>query len=361
MKISILQENLSKAALAIAKIVSAKPQLPVLSNILIKAEKGKILFLATDLSISMGLSIGGKIEEDGEILVPAKEFSAVISQLAAGKVDLSSEKDSLSVKSNAFKARLVGVFSQDFPKVEPPTGRGLKIKPEDLSFLLRRTLFVAAKDDSRPVLTGVRIAESGKGGIKAMATDGYRLSVVTVKAEGAAAEPVVVPPRFLSEAEKFSKDGEINLSIGADGEAGIAGEGGWISGRTLSGEFPPAEKIIPQTFDLSISINREELERAVKVAAIFARSAANIIKWEISPGKLRVSANSPQVGENETVLEVEGKGEGEIAFNARYLLDYLGSTDEETVNFNMINSLKPGVFKTKDYLHVIMPVRVQKE
>lgn len=360
MKISILQENLSKAALAISKIVSSKPQLPILSNILIKAEKGKIMFLATDLSISMGLMVGGKIEEDGEIAVPAKEFSALITQLAAGKVDLSSEKSSLSVKAGSSRGRLIGVSGEDFPKAEPPSGQGIKIKTEDLSFLLRGTLFATAKDDSRPVLTGVRVTESGKEGIKAMATDGYRLSVVTVEAEGSVGEAAVIPSRFLSEAEKFSKEVGINLSINKSGEVGVAGEDGWISGRTLTGEFPPAEKIIPQTFDLSISINRSELERAVKVAAIFARSAANIIKWEITTGKLKISANSPQVGENETVLEIEGKGEGEIAFNGRYLLDYLGSTDEEVVNFNMINSLKPGVFKTKNYLHVIMPVKVQK-
>ena len=96
------------------------------------------------------------------------------------------------------------------------------------------------------------------------------------------------------------------------------------------------------------------------MAAIFARSAANIIKWEIKSGKLKVSANSPQIGENETVLDIEGKGEGEIAFNGRYLLDYLGSMDEETINFSMVDSLKPGVFKSKNYIHVIMPVRIQK-
>lgn len=361
MKISLLQENLSKAALTISKIVSSKPQLPILSNILIKAEKGRVSFLATDLSISMGLTVGGKIEEDGEILVPAKDFSALISQLAAGKVDLSSEKDALSVKSNTFKARLVGASGKDFPKVEPPSGQGLKITPEDLSFLLRRTLFAAAKDDSRPVLTGVRIVESGKGEIKAMATDGYRLSLVTIRAEGSVGGAAVIPSRFLSEAEKFSKEEGVSLGVGKTGEVGVVGADGWISGRTLTGEFPPAEKIIPQNFDLSISINRAELERAVKVAVIFARSAANIIKWEIRSGKLRVSANSPQVGENETVLEVEGKGEGEIAFNGRYLLDYLGSADEDVVNFSMEDSLKPGVFKSKNYLHVIMPVRIQKE
>lgn len=360
MKISILQENLSKAALIISKIVSSKPQLPILSNILLKAEKGKILFLATDLSISMGLTVGGKIEEDGEISIPAKEFSSLISQLAAGRVDLSSEKDSLSVKSGPFKARLVGVSGEDFPKVSSPSGQGLKIKTEDLSFLLRRTLFTTAKDDSRPVLTGIKLSESGNGEIKAIATDGYRLSVVTVPAGGSVGGAAIVPAKFLSEADKFSEETGINLSIGKSGEVGVAGEAGWLSGRTLAGEFPPAEKIIPQTFDLTISANRQDLERAVKVAAIFARSAANIIKWEIKSGKLKISANSPQVGENETVLEVEGKGEGEIAFNGRYLLDYLGSTDEEVITFSMIDSLKPGVFKSKNYLHVIMPVRVQK-
>ncbi|MBI5356369.1 DNA polymerase III subunit beta [Candidatus Collierbacteria bacterium] len=360
MKISILQENLSKAALSISKIVSSKPQLPILSNILIKAEKGKIVFLATDLSISMGLTVGGKIEEDGEVSVPAKEFTALISQLPAGKIDLFSEKDSLSIKSGSFKARLVGLSGGEFPRVDPPSGKGLEIKAGDLSLLLRRTLFVTAKDDSRPILTGIKLTGPEKGEVKAMATDGYRLSVVTVPAGGSIDAAAVIPAKFLSEADKFSGDAGIGLSINKSGEAGVAGEDGWLSGRTLAGEFPPAEKIIPEEFELEISVNRSDLERAVKIAVIFARSAANIIKWEIKSGKLKVSANSPQVGENETVLDVEGKGEGEIAFNGRYLLDYLGSTDEESVNFDMINSLKPGVFKAKNYLHVIMPVRVQK-
>lgn len=361
MKISILQENLSKAALAVSKIVSSRPQLPILSNILLKAENGKIVFLATDLSISMGLEIGGKIDEEGEVSVPAKEFSALVSQMAPGKIDLSSEKDSLSVKSGSLKARLVGVSGEDFPKVDPPSGQGMKIKAEDLSFLLKRTLFVTAKDDSRPVLTGIMFSKPENGEVKAIATDGYRLSVVVVSAGKSVGGAAIVPARFLSEADKFSEKTGINLSIGKSGEVGVVGEEGWLSGRTLAGEFPPAEKIIPLVFDLTISINRQDLERAVKAAVIFARSAANIIKWEIKSGKLKVSANSPQVGENETTLEVEGKGEGEIAFNGRYLLDYLGSTDEETITFSMTNSLKPGVFKSKNYLHVIMPVRVQKE
>lgn len=357
---SILQENLFKAASTISKIVSSKPQLPILSNILLKAEKGKIVFLATDLSISMGLAVGGKIEEDGEISIPAKEFSALISQLAAGKVDLSSEKESLSVKSGSFNARLVGISGKEFPKIEPPSGQGLEIKAGDLSFLLKRTIFAAAKDESRPVLAGIKLIIAEKGEIKMMATDGYRLSIATAPAGGGKEEALIIPARFLSEADKFSDAGKINLNLGQSGEVGITGEKGWLSGRALAGDFPPAEKIVPELFDLSISINRPELERAVKVAAIFARSAANIIKWEIKSGKLKISANSPQIGENETTLEIDGKGEGEMAFNGRYLLDYLGSTDEETINFNMVDSLKPGVFKSKNYLHVIMPVRVQK-
>ena len=360
MRISILQENLSRAALTISKIVSSKPQLPILSNILIKVEKGRIFFLATDLSISMGLIVGGKIEEDGEASVPAKEFSALISQLAAGKVDLSSDKQALLIKTGSFRARLIGSFSEEFPKIEPPVGQSLRLKAGDLSLLLRRTSFAVAKDDSRPVLTGIRISQPAKGDIKAIATDGYRLSSIVVPVEGSIVDTVAIPSRFLLEVDKFSDASGINLSISRSGEIGVIGEMGWLSGRTLAGEFPPAEKIIPQSFDLTVSINRSDLERAVRAAAIFARSAANIIKWEIKSGKLIISANSPQVGENETVLEVEGKGEGDIAFNGRYLLDYLGSTDEETINFSMINSLKPGVFKSKNYLHVIMPVRVQK-
>ena len=140
MKISILQENLSKAALAISKIVSSKPQLPIFIEYPNKSGKRKNHVLGNGFIDFNGADGWGKIEEDGEIAVPAKEFSALITQLAAGKVDLSSEKSSLSVKAGSSKGRLIGVSGEDFPKVEPPAGQGIKIKTEDLSFLLRGTL-----------------------------------------------------------------------------------------------------------------------------------------------------------------------------------------------------------------------------
>ena len=232
MKISILQENLTKAALTISKIVSSKPQLPILSNILLKAEKGKIVFLATDLSISMGLIVGGKIEEEGEISIPAKEFSALISQLIAGKVDLSSEKDSLLIKSGSFKARLVGISGEEFPKIEPPVGSDLEMKPEELSFLLKRTVFATAKDDSRPVLTGIKLTTTESEEMKMMATDGYRLSLATAPARGRVEKTIIIPARFLSEADKFSDAEKISLNLGQSGEVGIIGDKGWLSGRT---------------------------------------------------------------------------------------------------------------------------------
>lgn len=364
MKITVLQENLAKIVSTAAKKIPSRPQIPILSNILLTAAKGKISALSTDLSASLSLSTGGKIEESGGVTVPAKDFAALISSLPPGKIQLRTEKEILLVSAESTKAKFVTISASEFPKILAPDHGQIKISTGDMNRVLGRTLFAAGRDESRPILTGIKIETGGKDGLKFISTDGYRLSLATVSCQGKLARSIVVPAGILSDIFRLITADSIEISISEDSGISIIFEDGWVSGRLLAGDFPPAAKIIPDETPISVLIEKNALEQAVRTSAIFAKGSANIVRWQIDDGKLRISANSPQIGSNEVTVEISGRGSGEIAFNSRYLLDYLGSVDSEAVEFGMTDALKPGIFrpeKDNSYLHIIMPVRLQPE
>ncbi len=369
MKITILQENLAKIVAAAARSVSSRPQLPVLANILLKAEKGKLIAVGTDMMTSVGLAAGGKVEEEGAVTVPARDLAALAAGLPAGTVDLAVEGAVLVVAAGRTKAKLMGMAAGDFPEVD---GKGKKVFEVDRELwekAMGRILVCVSGDEGRPILTGVKIENreqrTENRALRLTATDGYRLGVVEVEVEKLDLdEVVVIPARTLGEAVRLAVGKNLSGELTDDGGVVFKFEDGWVKGKLLAGEFPAVDQIIPQEFEAEITVDRSELEKAVKLAAIFARESANIIKWKIESGVLTISANSPQIGENETGVEIVGKGSGEIAFNSRYLLDLLGSVGEaERLTFKMAGAVKPGMFGVegdKTFKHVIMPVRVQK-
>lgn len=367
MNVSVLQENFSKAISGISRIISTRSTLPILSHLLLKAEKGKLLVIGTDLTTSLVLEMGGKIEKEGSVTVPARDLTAFVATLPPGKVDVSSDGSSLSIRSGPSHAKLLGIAATEFPTIDTPKERGTVMSREKLAATLRETLFAVATDESRPILTGIKIAPAKRKTGSAMiltATDGFRLSTAVLELDDVVSSPpCVVPGRTLSELSRVGSGETVFLAVTSDGVA-FSFDGGWVLGRLLAGEFPPAERIIPERSDVVLTMDRVELERAIRAAAVFARESANIVRWIVKDGELTISANSPQIGENETKLSVSGKGSGEIAFNARYLLDWIGSVDSEQIEFGMSGPLKPGVFRPvgdKTYTHVIMPVRTQKE
>ena len=372
MKVAILQENLAKIVAAAARSVSSRPQLPVLANILLKAEKGKLLAVGTDMMTSVGLWAGGKVEKEGAVTVPGRDVAALTAGLPAGTVELTADGAVLTVVAGRTRAKLMGMAAEDFPEVDAKGKKAFEVDREAWGEAMEKALVCVSPDEGRPILTGGKIEkEEGRrkkeeGGIlRLTATDGYRLGIVGVEAEKMELdEVVIIPARTLGEAARLAAGKVLTVELTDDGGACFRFEDGWVKGKLLAGEFPAVDQIIPQEFEAEMTVDRGELEKAVKLAAIFARESANIVKWKIEEGVLRISANSPQIGENETGVEIIGKGNGEIAFNSRYLLDLLGSVSgAERLTFKMAGPVKPGMFGIegdKNFKHVIMPVRVQK-
>ena len=375
MKISLLQENLVKGVNLLNRVVANKAQLPVLSNILLLTDNGQLKLSATNLETGMNLWLGGKVEGEGKLTVPAKVFSEVVNSLPPETVVLEKEGEGLKISCERFRSKINGIAAEEFPAL-PSLRDGKTIKEtfhldrEVIEKSLGQVAMAAATDESRPIFTGVKL-ELGKKKLRLAATDGYRLSIKIVKnLKGPKKQKsIVVPARALMElvralAVSGTEAKEVVLAATEEERQLIMAYGDVeVVTRILEGEFPDFDKIIPTSHTTSIILETEELFQAVRAAAVFAKDSANIVRFKVSDQGLLISANAPQVGENEVELAGKKSGEdAEIAFNSRYLLEMLNVIGGEELKLELSGSLSPGVFKPKEdngLIHIIMPVRIQ--
>lgn len=371
----VLRENLIKALGIVGRSISTKPQLPILSHILITARNNQLTLTATNLEIGTSTTIGAKTEKQGEVVVPGKLLMEFVSSLpsSAEKIELSVDGHMLMIRTNKTKSSFATGNVSDFPPIPTIETSEYTLPFESLKESLLRVAFAASTDDTRPVLTGVRmktvLSKSGHPVLSLIATDGYRLSLEDVVLSKSAIElDTLIPASSLLEVVRIAvelKVKEIGCSlIPNKNQVAFLLPDALIITRLIDGEFPSVDRIIPQSFKTKVTVDTEDLARSVKTASLFARGSANIIKFKAEKGQIVVSANAPQVGSNEDVVEADVEGEDvEMAFNYRFLLDVLAHFPDKQVVFESSGSLNPGVFKPKSptpsFLHVIMPVRVQ--
>jgi DNA polymerase III subunit beta len=372
MKATILQESLNKGLGAVGRIVASKGQLPVLANVLIEAEREGIMLSATNLELGLRVEVGGKVMEEGAITIPAKSLSEFINSLTGGNIELETSGDKLKVEGNKSTATFTGIAATEFP-VMPKFGKQknsmiLKLDRQMIEEVATQVAFAAAGEESRPVLTGVQFKVTGEK-LVVTATDGFRLSrkIIELKKElGGMENGLILPARTIMELARVSGEGrkeEVEMEIVKENNQVIFQyDNSQLISRILEGNFPEVEKIIPVDFRTQILIDKEELLRAVKAVAIFARESSNIMRFKVGDGEVRIEAAASQTGESEIEVEAQKEGEdGVIAFNYRYVLDFLNSVNEERLKFKMNGSLAPGWFgleKKEDLIHIIMPVRV---
>jgi len=375
MDLQILQENFSKALSITSRFASVKAQLPVLSNVLLSAKKNKLLISATNLELSISITIGAKVKKEGELTVPARTITDLVGNLTEGQMNLSSDKEHLNLTTSNFSSTLSGMNSSDFPSVPQGVGENAITFPcVDFLKSLASTLFAASTDETRPVLTGVLLIfdTSGKKNILTfVATDGFRLSKKLMRLDAKIGisnqERLILPKNSLSELLRLSSEEEnLKFSFNEKESQIIFGVGeSVLSSRIIEGEFPDFERIIPKDTSCKLILDREELLRAVKLASVFARDAANVVKLTVGKDFLEISAESSQYGSQEMKIDAKVEGDGKnlkIAFNYRFLEDFLNSVGGEEVQIELGGSNSPGVFtdsKDPDYLHLIMPVRIQ--
>ena len=369
MKLQILQENLEKAVNTTSRFASSRAQLPVLGNILISTRKSKIHVSSTNLEISASVQVGAKIEEEGEISVPAKIISELVANLPKETVDMVSEKEQLKVSVSGFSSTILGMNSSDFPKIPNSVDKEKSIgfQQNELVKALGQVLFATSTDETRPILTGVLFL-FGKNSISLVATDGFRLSRKTLSFKMAkkVSNSVVIPKGVLGDLSRTpSEEAAIYFGVQEKEKQVIFGIGDTVlTSRLLEGEYPDFEKIIPKASSIKVFLDKEEFTRAVKLASIFARESANIVRIKVLKDSINVSAESSAAGSQETKVDarVESTEKNfEIAFNYRFVEEFLHSASGEEIKVEFTSITAPGVFTdTSDssYLHLVMPVKV---
>lgn len=374
MKILVLQEDLILGLSLVCRFVAQKPQLPILANIFFSAESGKLVLCATNLEMGISYKIPAKIEKEGKTTIPAKIILELIANAPPGQISLEEKQGRLVVTAGSIiSSSLTTIPPNEFPAVAQNMGNPDFILPRDmLDKIISQVTFAAARDETRPVLATVLLFPGEE--IKAVATDGFRLSLKTFntpktkQGQKNDLEKISIPARLLEETGRVAanpqgenvgvlvpeKEGQIMFSLGS----------AILTGRLVEGDFPDFGRVIPAKWTHRAVVAKEGLLRAVKAGAVFAREASGVIRLRIENGRLVVFAESQEFGKEEGYLDAKTDGGGvEVAFNYRYVLDFLGSIGGEEIVFETEGPTSPGVFQDPEdpsYKHLIMPVRIQE-
>ena len=371
MKVTFLLENLQKELPFLNHAVSLRTQLPILSNFLLQANKGKLKVCATDLEIGIIVEIPAKVEEEGETAVPAKPLSDLLGSVKNESLSFETKEKTLEIGGKGLKSIFQTAPAEDFPKLFEEKGEELvSLKKGAIEKDLQKVVFAASQDSSRPAFSGVLIKQD-KEGVLMVATDAHRLSLkispgTKTKTAKGLAKPILVSSKTLRVLLNRKTSGDVSVFVSNKNNQIIFIEDQTILvGRLIDAEYPEYDKIIPGDFSTRAEFDRNEMMGAVRTASVFARETANIIKFSVRKEGLQISAKTQGLGENTVDVAAKTTGEeNEIAFNGRYLLDLLSNVEEETMVFEMTGPLNPGVFKiAKDdtFIHLIMPIRVRDE
>jgi len=367
MKFSCLSENLAQGLSIVSKAVSSRGSLPVLSHVLLKTEDGRVKLAATDLETGVITWIRAKVDEEGGTTVPARLLLELVNNLPPGKVEISTEKQILTLTTPGVQSRLNGLAAEEFPPLPEAEGKKvLSLDPKEFLQAVSQVAFAAASDESRPILTGILVRGSGKE-LRLVGVDGFRLAERKLGLPQELSEDLsmVVPAKTLSEVARLAVQQEEPVRVvllPEENQILFELEGVRITSRLLEGQFPDYKKIIPPSFDTQAKLSTEEFLKAIRLTAVFARDSASVVRLRLAADKpLVLSANTAEVGEGKTEVEAKIEGESlEIAFNSKYLTDVLSNLQSEEVVFEASGPLNPGVIKppqSSNYLHLIMPVR----
>ena len=365
MKIQVKQAQLARGVALVSRIASVRATLPVLANILLKTEGGRLYLTATDLEVGITTWIRGKIEIEGAITVPARLLADFVSNNTDEQLTLEQVKETLTITSEHHRVTMNGIPESEFPLIPTVTGAIEFILPVQMvKEVVAQTLFAAALDDTRPVLAGVLFA-TNEATLTVAATDSYRLAERRVTlAEPVAAFRHIVPHRSLSELQRMlPPEGEVKFAF-MENQLQVTVEDRELVSRLIDGNFPDYQQIIPKKPITTTIVNRTALIDAVRLASFFARDSANHVKVAVTDEQLTLSAVSAQLGASQSTIAVESTGEPlDIAYNAKFLLDVLQVMSGETVSLEFSGPVAPTLVtdaQIPDAQFIVMPLRTEK-
>ncbi len=376
MKVTVLQENLARGLSTVSRAVSPRSTLPVLSNILIASDEGRLRLSATNLELGITCWISARIEEEGSTTVPSRTFGDLVNALQGDQVQLALDiqTQSLNVRSGASNNDIKGIDAQEFPPLPVPDLEGaVQLNVVDFKEMIQQVAFAASTDEARPVLMGV-LVNVDKDQITMAAADGFRLSVRKTTLSNPVQQPLtaIIPARALNELARVSSDGEESIYMvlpKGRGQVLFRVKDVEVVSQLIDGTFPDYQQIIPRSYKSRTLISTASMLKACKQAEIFAREGSNVVRLDIKsaqsdmqPSEVEISATSEETGKNETIVEATVDGGGMlIAFNVKFLREALEVIKTPNVALETSGPNAPGVIRPvgdDGFIQVIMPMHL---
>jgi len=355
-------------------VVGTKGTSPILSNILIEAFNDELILSATDLTVGVRCYTEAKILEEGATTLPAKKLGQLVRELTSINLEFSTnEKEITEILAGSSRFKLLGMHRKDFPNL-PSMSDAIQIKASqsELKDMLHRTAFAVSREDNRYVLTGVNM-HIANGIASFVGTDGKRLSRchMPVNLDKSFTGSYIIPIKAVEEIVKnLNDEGDAVISLLPD-KIGIEASQTMIVTKLLSGEYPDVTRIIPEQMEISVALHREELMTLLRQVALFVSDMQHSVRLSFTPGELRLSANTMDIGEGKVSMPVNYHGQRmDIAFNPNFFLDILRHCNSEAVQMGVTDAYNPGIItdaeqavklSTARSLFVLMPLRLNEE
>src|ERR687898_1221086 len=362
MKISVARDELVAKLGIVSRAVSTRGTVQVLSGILLSADAGTLTLAATDMELSLRTTLDARVEGDGAVVIPGKPLVELARLLPESDVTIEyrPEEGTVQIVSGSYNSRLHVFNAEDFPRLPTVDAQLHAIDREALLETVDRVAKSASRDESRPVLTGILVRlEAGK--LVMVATDSYRLSVKeTVLSEAAPELEAIIPARALTELSRLAGSGD-TIDLGVHENHVVFGTGdAWLTTRRIDGQFPNYRQLLPESFEVELTLPKAELGDVVRRASVLALRNSPL-RLRLAEGELTVSAQTQDVGETSETMPAAYSGEEFlIGFNAEFLRDGIDSIVGDDVRLKLINPLRPAILEDAagDFTYLIMPIRL---
>jgi DNA polymerase-3 subunit beta len=353
---------------AVQNIVGSRTTLPILSNVLLRGEDGKLELTATDLDVSISCVVNVEIRKPGAFTVPVKKFFGIVRELTASELEVEvDEKNTCKLKAGASYYKLNGLAAEDFPPLPKFSEKKKIILPQEkIKGMLRRTSFAVSTDETRYVLNGIFVSLK-EHKLTFVSTDGRRLALTEEEVELTPDNEAefIIPTKAINELNRLLQaSGEVEIKF-MENQASFQlkdekGSSILLITKLVEGNYPNYKQVIPAESSERVALPREELLQALRRAEIMTSEKSNSVKLAFTQNNLTITANTPEVGEGRESLAINYKGKDlAIAFNPAYLMDPLKALDNDEVFLELTDELSPGVVKINGpFLYVIMPMRM---
>ena len=368
MKFTIPKEQMMSGLQAVQNIVGSRTTLPILSNVLMRGEEGKLELTATDLDVSISCVVNVEMKKSGAFTVPVKKFFGIVRELTASELEVEvDEKNACNLRSGASYYKLNGLAAEEFPPLPAFSEKKKIVLPQDkVKGMLRRTSFAVSTDETRYVLNGIFVSLKEQK-LTFVSTDGRRLALTEEEVELMPENEAefIIPTKAINELNRLLQaNGEVEIKF-TENQASFQlkdekGASVLLITKLVEGNYPNYKQVIPAEASERVALGREELLQALRRAEIMTSEKSNSVKLAFTKNNLTITANTPEVGEGRENLAINYKGKDlAIAFNPGYLMDPLKALDNDEVFLELTDELSPGVVKINGpFLYVIMPMRM---